>query len=160
MICTLWNLPATSCPKENVLFVNKQKTHQCHINLITSPGDVMSWASAKGLSSQCPVAFPLRVLLLGEWEAQTKSFFHGRTLGLLQPGNQPTPGALPFREPGRVSILLGTQVGTRTVRVQCMKPGTQSRRSGQPRGTGWGGGRRGLEIGGRGDPHPPVVDSC
>ena len=86
----------------------------------------MLWASAKGLSSQCPVAFPLRVLLLGKWEAQTKSFFHSRTLGLLQPGNQPTPGALPFREPGRFFILLGIQVGTRTVRVQCMKQGTQS----------------------------------
>lgn len=71
----------------------------------------MPWASAKGLSSQCPVAFPLRVLLLGEWEAQTKSFFHSRTLGLLQPGNQPTPGALPFRSPVDFSSSLEYREG-------------------------------------------------
>lgn len=101
------------------------------------PYHVPRWCYVVGLSqgiefamSSCLLFKSLAVGWMGGFGAQTKSFFHGHTLGLLQAGNQPTPRALPFREPGRFFFLLGSQVGAQTVQVQGIKQGTQSRCSG------------------------------
>ena len=108
--------------------------------------------------SSCLVFKSLAVGWMGGFGAQTKSFFHGHTLGLLQAGNQPTPRALPFREPSRFFFLLGSQVGAWTVQVQGMKQSTQSRCSGTTHGMGWEGKCEGSS--GWRDTCAPPADSC